>query len=422
MAHVVNKMNLLTKGKALAYHFIRTLVYRPAVGSSLGAKAAPALLSIGDSSKHIVQIIQLLEERSMTFAFCLNKMDLLTICGMTLLYRTIDRSKDSKLMRDDERLVNVVSGLLGKMKAPRLGEFRRVAGLLVSLDDAQNMAPPTKVLAAKVPVRPASRSPKSPLKSPAQQKIKCNIGRHIEASVSESDLIQQQEKLRRMTMSSLEGLKPRSRHAAPRQSFDSVRPSIPMSHQSAHLYMSNDSQDSSVARSKSHTNYAAHVHERSLAQPSPPTHSFAQMSPASPHQNRTMGNGHAMAKPYALQGQDWETMLGSLDNGVNNVYDAIYGGPGFTYETAVSAQAYSSSWSPDSVDLSAFNLGELDACTGPPQSVHSLSDESLSSGEEAAPSEMGIAVSNLDYQNPALAINCGSGDGFIFEGLEGFTL
>ena len=117
-------------------------------------------------------------------------------------------------------------------------------------------------------------------------------------------------------------------------------------------------------------------------------------------------------------------MLGSLDNGVNNVYDAIYGGPGFTYETAMSAQTYSSSWSPDSVDISAFTLGDLDSCTGPPQSVHSLSDESLSSGEEAAPSEMGLAVGSLDldYQNSALSINCGGGDGFIFEGLEGFAL
>jgi hypothetical protein len=414
---------------SVAYHFIRILIYRPAVGSGLGAKAAPALLAIGDSSKHLVQIIQLLEERRMAFAFCLNKMDLLTICGMTLLYRTVDLSKDSKLMRDDERLVNAVYGILKRMRSPTLGEFRRAADLLVSLEESQNMAPPvrtcsTRSAPAKRPSIAASASPStsSPSRSPIQQRIKCNIGRQMDASASESDLIQQQEKLRRMTMSSVEGLKSRPRQAAPRQSFDGIRQAGPLAGLDTHFFMSNDAQDPTVPRSKPHVNYASQPNGRPLGQPSPSTHSFAQPSPIFYHQNRAMTDGPALAKPCALSGQDWEAMLGTLDNSFNNVYDAIYGGPGFKYESTMPAQAYSSSWSPDSVDMSAFAIGGLDDCTGPPRSVHSLSDESLSSGEEVGPTDLGLATSTVDYHNSTLAVACGGNEGFIFEGLEGFTL
>jgi hypothetical protein len=48
----------------------------------LGPKAAPALISLGDSSKHIIQIIELLEERNMSFSFCLNKEDTLIQSAM----------------------------------------------------------------------------------------------------------------------------------------------------------------------------------------------------------------------------------------------------------------------------------------------------------------------------------------------------
>ena len=48
----------------------------------------------------------------MSFSFCLNKFDLLAVCGTTLLYQLADLKPDSKMMRDSERLVNAVISIL----------------------------------------------------------------------------------------------------------------------------------------------------------------------------------------------------------------------------------------------------------------------------------------------------------------------
>lgn len=136
---------------------------------------------------------------------------------------------------------------------------------------------------------------------------------------------------------------------------------------------------------------------------------------------------------------EWEMMLGSLDGGMNNVYDAIYGG-GFGNEAATAGAAAptpaqgsnGNDWSPDTWDLSTFNIADFNA--GPPsnpaapQSVLSLSDESLSSGEDVAPSELGLTMGNMDFQPgggnmiPATT-SCGGNDGgFILDGLKGFPM
>ena len=45
------------------------------------------MVALASSSKHIIQIVQLLEERRMSFSFCLNKNELLLLAGFGLLYR-----------------------------------------------------------------------------------------------------------------------------------------------------------------------------------------------------------------------------------------------------------------------------------------------------------------------------------------------
>jgi hypothetical protein len=103
-----------------------------------------------------------------------------------------------------------------------------------------------------------------------------------------------------------------------------------------------------------------------------------------------------------------------MDGGLNNVYDAIYGGPALTLvETPASAASTYSGWSPDSWDLAGFNLGDLG---NDPAAVVDLSDDSLSSGEEVAPSELSLSVGSMEYPNSLLASTCTSGDGFVLEG------
>ncbi|KAL8737405.1 MAG: hypothetical protein Q9181_001712 [Wetmoreana brouardii] len=119
---------------SLAYHYIRTLIHRPAVGSSLGTKASSSTVALASSSKHIIQIIQLLEERRMGFSFCLNKNELLLLAGFSLLFQGLDLNRRGKLMQDSERLVCSVIAILERNAALGAVEFKKVACAMISVD------------------------------------------------------------------------------------------------------------------------------------------------------------------------------------------------------------------------------------------------------------------------------------------------
>ncbi|KAJ2893934.1 putative transcriptional activator protein acu-15 protein [Zalerion maritima] len=409
---------------SLAYYYIKTLIFRPAVGSSLGSKAAPALISVGDSSKHIIQIVQLLEERNMSFSFCLNRSDVLVLCGMTLLYQCIDLKKGSKTVKDNERLVNSVIKDLDKVKAPGSYDFKRVSGMLITLDDALPATKPSGEMAA-----PSQRaSPPASL-----PKKKASIGRNAAASVSETDLLQQQEKLRRMTMPN------GAQHPRPRPSFDSLKQDSPALHIGHRMSMSHGLKprlSPSSTSGSSNLDYLNLSHATPPSDPASPAQGRIQQQQQQqrqqqqqqhrfvpPNQHHLYPNGAPVnQKVNGVSISEWETLLGSLDGGSLNVYDAIYGGPQISLDNPQSATssgpAYSP-WSPDSWDLTNFNIGDFGGTPAPPQSVLSVSDESLSSGgEERAPSELGLSVNSIDYRNNGM-IPPGSNDGFLLDGLDG---
>lgn len=411
---------------ALAYYFIRTLIYRPAVGSTLGHKAAPALLSIADSSKHIVQIIQLLEERNMIFSFCLNKSDLLIVCGMTLLYRVIDLKQDGKLMRDDQKLINAVIKIVERSKASGSWDFKRIAGRLITLDEPVTCA--QRQTSSREPSAGTSRSPAS---TQSRKKSPYISGRRPDAAASESDLLQQQERLRRMTMPNLEEQRPAVYRSASRQSFESL-PTENSWHQQDQL-----TQAAGGQQMHPNLDYLSLGNTPSQSRHSSPPRN-RMYPPSMPQHRHSMGHAALASKAPTTASvantADWEVMLGTMDNGLNNVYDAIYGGPGFINEATVPPHHQQqqhhngNDWSPDSWDLSNFSIGEFaganaagssNSATGPagPQSVLSLSDESLSSGEDVAPSELGLSMGSVpDYQGNILPTG---NDGFI---LDGFSL
>ncbi|KAM5382041.1 hypothetical protein ACJZ2D_002643 [Fusarium nematophilum] len=372
---------------ALAYYYIRTLIYRPAVGSNLGHKAAPALISIGTSSKHIIQIIQLLEERSMTFSFCLNKDDLLVVCGMTLLYHSIDLKHDSKLMRDDERLVNAVIRILDKNKAPGSLDFKRVAGMLIAVDETVG-SPMHTSREASIPAVPTSNRGSPPAGVAPRKKgaTPYPLGQLPGAAASDSDLIQQQEKLRRMTMPTVVGQRPDFYRARSRQSFDNLQTEVPMNHRDHRMSMSQISPNpghKASPLSRTNLDFMPFGHSSQSPQPSSPQqHRAHSHSGQTPQAHTMMAQSPVTAKMNGVSTSEWETLLGSLDGGMNNVYDAIYGGQGLVNETTI-AVSNCGDWPPDNWDLSGFSIGDFGNNPQPPQSVLSMSDESLSSGEES---------------------------------------
>lgn len=412
----------LTWAQALAYYYIRTLIYRPAVGSTLGPKAAPSLLSIAESSKHIIQITQLLEERSMSFSFCLNKFDILAVCGTTLLYHVVDLKQDSKLTRDVERLVNAVIKTLFKAKAPGYVDLTRVARSLISVDDDDGTLPATSSRKGSMPAptqrpSPASRAPQ---KNPGY-----GAGNLYQASAGEGELLlRQQEKMRRMTMPHIAAQAPEFYRSRSRQSFDSLSPDgTTLSHQDSRMSMSlasSASHRASAPRAIPNLDYLSLGNTPSQTQPSSPAGLTRMLTPGSLTSQPDQQLGDAASKMSGVSTSEWEALLGSMDGGMNNVYDAIYGGASLINEVSLPANTACSEWSPDSWDLSSFSIGDFGSDPGAPQSVLSMSDESLSSGEEVAPSELGLSVGSVRYHKQLGG--CGSGDGFGPDALGRFAL
>lgn len=380
---------------AMTYYYIRSLIYRPAVGSTLGSKAAPALMSIAESSKHMIQITQLLEERNLSFSFCLNKCDMLAMCALTLLYQVIGLKPQSKMMKDNERLVNVVVKMLDQQKAPGFIDLRKAAQLLISVDGSST----------------GSASP-SLQKASSPSKMSSSHGRRKSGSSS-----------RRMTVPNLPGAAESLVETATRKSFEIAHPEAGINAQDPLSLGLSDGMTPSSTSSASKTNldYLSLGNTPSGSRPATPNRSRQRSAPTLlAHQTQVMSNAQLAAKMAGVASSEWETLLGTMENGINNMYDAIYGGATLISEPALSATTGSSEWSPDSWDLSGFNLGDFGTTADAPQSVLSISEESLSSGEDLATSDLSLGQANVDFYK--LPSTTAGSEAFSVDNLEGFIM
>ncbi|PHH82983.1 hypothetical protein CDD82_4097 [Ophiocordyceps australis] len=382
---------------ALAYYYIRTLIYRPAVGSSLGANAAPALLSISDSSKHIIQISQLLRERAMCFSFCVNKFDLLAVCAMTLLYQLVDLRQGSKLTRDTERLVGAVIKAGCSAQAPGSVHLVRVSQLLIRLENEDvdcGASQPHKSYAA------ASSGAVS-----TSTMSQNNVTNALSGDMGDStETARQGDGGRCMAM--VTGSGPGSsgmRHVGSQSSADSLGVDAKQREYTSQMQRHNSraNQRRMASRSIPNLDYLSLGSTSLQGQPGAATAISRMQATGS-----AASQGGQMLSPSASSGKmtrsstaEWETLLGCMDSGMNNVYDAIYGGSSLTGEGALRGSGTNQGWSPDSWDLSGISIGDYRSDGGAPQSVPSMSEESLSSGEEAASSEMGLRVERVDYSH-----------------------
>lgn len=67
--------------------------------------AKNAAISMAESSKHMLQVVQLLSERDMAFSFCLNRDECLFVCGLGLLLECFDVKQKGKIMQENRRLI-----------------------------------------------------------------------------------------------------------------------------------------------------------------------------------------------------------------------------------------------------------------------------------------------------------------------------
>ncbi|KAI1811573.1 fungal-specific transcription factor domain-containing protein [Poronia punctata] len=379
---------------ALAYYYVRTLIFRPAIGSSLGSRAGPALLATAECSSHIIQIAQLLEERNMSFSFCLNKADVLVLCGMTLLYQSLDLKHDSKLMKDVERLFSAVLKSLQQVRAAGISDLKRVARMWINVGEPSqppSVQPSPAASATTMAAPPRSSPPAAPMPM-----IKSSpYGRHPGASMSETDLLAQQEKLRRMTMPTSSGSRPELYRAHSRASLDHTAMEQSSSQRDHHFAISQIQQSmlraSPAQKAKPDMNYLT-LGNTAASNPQPPSPNQNHMSPSRPMPSPHKAHAPLCPPVHMHKGgsgggislSEWEALLGAMDGGQVNVYDAIYGGPALSMENPTNQATNYNEWTLDPWDLSGFNIRDLElATTGAgPQSVLSISDESLSSGDD----------------------------------------
>lgn len=352
----------------------------------------------------------------MTFSFCLNKTDMLVVCGMTLLYQTLDLKQDSKLSKDSQKLVNVIIKMLTKAQAPGCLDFKRISGMIITVDEtASPVQPRPSPAASSAHNQRRSPSASSNRRSATPQEQKPSLGRLAGASASETDLLQQQAKLRRMTMPSSAG--PRSEVLRPqsRRSIDSPQ-THSFTHREHRLSMSHSPQTSPSQQSLDYL--SLNGGGPAQGQMPVPMHGRRQNNLPPQLQQRLSQmypGSQPDVKPVDLSISQWEALLGSLDGGQTNVYDAIYGGAPLSLNDTpvIPANAtVGTSWLEDPWELNTFNLGDFDGSHAP-QSVLSLSDESLSPGEEMTPTDLGLSVGSLDLQNTMVSNQCGNGEGFM---------
>lgn len=353
----------------------------------------------------------------MSFSFCLNKNEMLTLCGLSILYQRLDLKQEGKLMQDGQRLVVSVIHFLEKARAPGTADFKKLAASMINLDpQSRSSVSPERSPNSMAAPTSVKSTPSPPM---ARQQLRPQIYRHGSASMSETDLLSQQEKLRRATVPNIMQRQDYNPHG--RTSTDSTRSESPMSKRD---FRSPAQQLPTMLK------------PRPVKNEKPPNLDYLSLSntpvpsqPQSPVQNRNqqqqpMQNNHppmyqnnpySTTKTSGVSPSEWEVLLGSLDGGQTNLYDAIYGGPALSLTDNASSNY--GDWSPESQwDMTSFTMNDFGSAPGAARSVLSFSEESLSSGEDLSASDLGLGGRPLDYRQALLP---GSGsDGYLLEGLD----
>ena len=118
---------------SLTYHYIRTLIHRQAACFAPPELSSASTVALAASSKHIIQLLALLDERNLSFSFPLNKDELLVTAGAGVLLQSLSLSRESKLLKDSQKTICTALDMLKRSKASSYNEFRQISCALVFL-------------------------------------------------------------------------------------------------------------------------------------------------------------------------------------------------------------------------------------------------------------------------------------------------
>ena len=129
---------------ALVYYFIRSLIHRPAALASSGHTAASSELALADSSKHIIQIIELLQERQLSFTLPISLEEMLLLAEFGLIIHTLDLDQESKLHQDNKKYIMAAQRIIKTRSCRSAPVSESVVDLLFPSRDSPSTKKPPK--------------------------------------------------------------------------------------------------------------------------------------------------------------------------------------------------------------------------------------------------------------------------------------
>lgn len=380
---------------SLTYHYIRALIHRPAICASIGARASSSsMIALASSCKHMIQIVELLDERGLSFTCCLNRDEVMVLSGFGLLFQSLNLEPNSKILKDNSKMIKSAVQMLHKTKAPCATEFERVANAFMPAQKAPSMPKAKAPALSRHNSDGGSSLQHSSLPSSTKQQLKAIASRFTANGKAKAATMDAADNIRRATLPTI-SLHP---HSPQTQSQPSLQPSLAATSRSEPARSPIDMYSRPVSSATNMRPSAAPPRLKPKARLVPHKHpNLDYLSFGNDPENAGANSQPPLQEPIKTeQGPtDWEKLLGNLDNGDTNIYDACYGGPPVESLKVPSGELQpsivetligdgSSAWNADLWALCQTETNTSNS-TGPAGSILSLStDEGHSSNEEFA--------------------------------------
>lgn len=168
----------LTFCQSLGYFYTRSLIHRPILCHASGSAAAAATIVLAAAAKHIIQIVDLLDERCMNYTFPVSKQDVLLNAGFSILWQCMDLEDDSNIIKDNQKSLTLLLAKIAKENSSVGSEFQKIACSIVAVGTPRTMQPrqlPTDVTSAQIlcsmpaPTTTKSKTPRKQLQAIASR-------------------------------------------------------------------------------------------------------------------------------------------------------------------------------------------------------------------------------------------------------------
>ncbi|RMZ89757.1 hypothetical protein DV736_g3021, partial [Chaetothyriales sp. CBS 134916] len=128
---------------SLTYFYIRGLIHRPLLCHSTGNACSAATIVHTAAGKHILQILDLLDERRMNYTFPRPRKELLLTAGFSILWQCIDLDQESKLVKDNRKSLSLALNMLAGESSVSTVEFQRIVTAFLPVNGQRQLSPNT---------------------------------------------------------------------------------------------------------------------------------------------------------------------------------------------------------------------------------------------------------------------------------------